>query len=364
MATYNILRTKRIKSRSNITQAARHNLRLRWQKNIDTNRSHLNRVYVNALDVDIKNASSLQEQLTDYYKNLGVKEKVNNVPMMEFVISASPAFFEGKSKKQIDEWANQQVEFMKHEFGDQVKFAILHLDEKTPHFHFMISTEIKSVKKYRNQKGDFHKETWSLNAKRYDREFLKALHDRHAIWNKKFGLVRGVRGSQKAHSELKEFYNMVDKAMNTNYEQTIERIINDLESGWFSGKVPFSEIRKKFKPMMNTLLKSNEALKKMFSHDLKLLGKRLYKQKKAQEEKQLDLERQEKELNARREAYAEAINSKGVDLNLIQAYDKKVSDLLDENEHLKAQNDALQALVTPKPTPSSQNTKKTSKNAI
>ena len=44
-------------------------------------------------------------------------------------------------RPQVDEWAQKQLEFMKTEFGENVKVAVLHLDEKTPHLHFLLSTE-------------------------------------------------------------------------------------------------------------------------------------------------------------------------------------------------------------------------------
>lgn len=107
---------------------------------------------------------------------------------------------------QVDEWAKSQLEFMKTEFGDNVKVAILHLDEKTPHLHFLLSTAKRSVKSYKNQHGQFSKETVSLNANRWDPDFLKGLHDRHAQHNQHYGLKRGEPGSKAVHKPVKEHY--------------------------------------------------------------------------------------------------------------------------------------------------------------
>ena len=130
----------------------------------------------------------------------------NNVLLLEFVVSASPEFFKSPNIDEVKQWANSQVEFFKKEFGEQVKHAVLHLDEKTPHIHFLISTEQKTTKRYKNQFGEFHKETYSLNAKRYNKAFLIELHTRHAEHNKPYGLKRGERGSFRKHKPLKEFY--------------------------------------------------------------------------------------------------------------------------------------------------------------
>lgn len=324
----NILRTAKVKTRKQLTDSAEHNFRLREQANIDSSRSHLNQVLVNSLDVDLKKASSLNEKLTSYYKELGVKEKKDNVLMMEFVISASPDFFEGKSKKQIEDWASNQVSFMKNEFKDNVKLAVLHLDEKTPHLHFMVSTEHKTVKKYKNQKGEFHKETVSLCARRFNREFLKVLHDRHAIWNKKFGLKRGVKGSMRKHRSLKEFYSLVDKALSSNYEKSIETTIESLQTSFLTNKVSIEEIREKFAPMLNGLLKQNKVLKEKFKIDIKDWAEDL-------KIKENELNTQLEDIKGRKELYIEAINEKQHDAALLKEQQTEIKSLKTEVERLR-----------------------------
>ena len=89
----------------------------------------------------------------------------------EFIISASPEFFDGLSDEKVAIWAEHQLKFMKKEFGDNLQVAVLHLDEKTPHLHFLLSCEEKSLKRYKNQKGEFFREEYSLNAKRWGRIF-------------------------------------------------------------------------------------------------------------------------------------------------------------------------------------------------
>lgn len=319
----NILRTEKVKSRQQITEAAEHNFRIRTQNNIDSSRTHLNQILVNTLSVDTNIASDLQKKLSDYYTSLGVKEKSDNVLMMEFIVSASPEFFSGKKMSEIKEWANHQVEFFKKEFGDQLKVAVLHLDEKTPHLHFMIGTEMKSVKKYKNRYGVSEKETWSLNAKRYDPEFLTGLHDRHAQWNKKYGLKRGVKGSMRQHKSLKEFYRMVDKAMNADYENQIEKIIESMDTGMFSGKVSIEEVREKFAPLINKTLKQNKALREKYKLELKEWAVAL-------SEREKDLDSAMADTQSRKELYIEAINEKAHDAALLREQETEI-------QHLKKQ---------------------------
>jgi hypothetical protein len=338
----NILRTEKVKTRQKITQAAEHNFRIRTQSNIDDVRTHLNELYINSLNANVNNSSSLQEKLTEYYQSLGIKEKKDNVLMMEFVVSASPEFFEKMQIPKIKEWAKHQVEFFQKEFGEQVKIAILHLDEKTPHLHFMIGTEIESVKRYKNQKGEFFKKSWSLNAKRYDPEFLIGLHDRHALWNKKYGLKRGAKGSMRKHKTVKEFYAVIEKALNSDYSKEIENSIESLEKSFFSDKVSIEEIREKFKPTLNNLLKQNKALKAKFALDIK---------KWANDLSQLEdnLEKEKEDVAQRREVYSDAINRMNVDAKLIQELqleNKKMAKKLEKYEPVVKDFSALEGSKT------------------
>lgn len=204
-----ILRTKKIKTKVKINLAIAHNFRLRHQGNIDKSKTHLNVILINDFDANLSDRKDFQCKLQEYYDSLKIKQKIDNVLLMEFVVSASPEFFENQcnTEEKIAEWAKNQVEFFKNEYGSQLKLAVLHRDEKSPHIHFKISTELKSMKKYKNQLGEFHKETYSLNAKRYDPDYLIKLHDRFALANKKFGLIRGKRNSKKLHKPVKEYYN-------------------------------------------------------------------------------------------------------------------------------------------------------------
>lgn len=209
--SYNIMRTAKIKDRAAITSAASHNFRIRQQGNIDASRTHLNRVLWNPMKVDLRKADALQKAITGRYEALGAKERKNSVLAQEFVVSASPEFFEGLTPKQVDIWADHQLKFFQKEFGDNLQVGVLHLDEKTPHLHLMLSCEEKSLKRYKNQKGEFFKETYSLNAKRWGPDFLRDLHTRHAEHNSKLGLKRGKPSSGAVHKPVKDYYAELDK---------------------------------------------------------------------------------------------------------------------------------------------------------
>jgi hypothetical protein len=201
---YSITRGAKIKDRAKLTNMARHNFRLRTQSNIDAAKTPKNRIIVNKLGVDHRNADDLNTKLTAYYNGLGVKEKKGNVLMMEFIATASPEFFVGKSEEEINTWVKAQVDFFEGEFGNNLKLAIVHMDETSPHLHFAVSCEEKRQRRFKNRHGEGVKESYALNARRWDPAFFIGLQDRYAAHNSVFGLERGKRGSKAEHRDLME----------------------------------------------------------------------------------------------------------------------------------------------------------------
>jgi hypothetical protein len=60
----------------------------------------------------------------------------DSVRIVETLITASPEFFEGKSKQEIYAFFRHAVEFLRNELGeDRLISAVIHMDEKTPHMH-------------------------------------------------------------------------------------------------------------------------------------------------------------------------------------------------------------------------------------
>ena len=328
---YAILRTKKLKNRSHITQASEHNLRLRNQSNIDSGRSHLNKILFNPLGIDQNDASSFQKKLTEHYLSLGVKEKQNNSLAFESVATASPEFFKNKSELEINNWASDQIKFMKNEFGDQLKLAVLHLDEKTPHLHFFVSTEVESVKKYKNRYGICEKKTWSLNSEKINPEYLVELQTKFAQHNKKWGLIRGVKGSRLKHVPLKVFYKMVDRIMTASYKKKINEMIDRIEIS-VGERLSIDSIRDKIREQLTPYINSTTREKKFYREFTKIDFHKMQEELIA-DQKKLKLEREN--IIARKKIYAEAIN-KDVEQS------KEINNLMSENEKLRLQLLAIQ----------------------
>jgi hypothetical protein len=323
---YNILRVndKKFKDKGHITQAVNHNLRLHidehLKERIYPEKSKQNKLVFNPLGFNaINGGSDFQEKLFKHYEDLGIKAKKDNVYMLEFIISASPEFFETSTPQTIAAWEASQLEFLKEQFGDNLKLVVEHNDESTKHYHAFVSTEIKSVKKYKNQKGEFFKETWSLNAKRFDPEFLVKLHDAHAAKNDRFGLLRGVEGSTAEHVTLKDYTKRLNRVLSRNYGE----MIADKLDRFFAvksnmlGYIATDKAKKVLVPFL-TELKSDLECLKFHIKDKKKRNKLL-------EEEAKRLKSKEKQMDKLLDDATQALKSKNL----------KIDDLIAENEVLK-----------------------------
>ncbi|EJU20402.1 plasmid recombination enzyme [Peptoanaerobacter stomatis] len=66
----------------------------------------------------------------------GCKTRKDSTMFVDTLITASPEFFEGRSRKDIQAYFSEAVAFMERKIGKGNIFsAVVHMDEKTPHLH-------------------------------------------------------------------------------------------------------------------------------------------------------------------------------------------------------------------------------------
>lgn len=297
---YAILRTRKLKTPQAITQSHQHNMRLKsWgMGNVDSSRSHQNRVLVNDLNLNLTEPASLRKGISDFYAENKVSQKNNSVPLMEFVLTASPGFFQKADGKLKNQWIKEQISFLRQEFGEQLKFAVLHLDETTPHIHAIVSTEQKTVKNYKNRDPktgeirSYPKESWSLNVKRYNPSYLVDLQTRYAEHNKQFGLIRGQKRSSTPHVPLKAFYGMVENAMSLKGSASqFDQVLDSMEIPFgarFSQQKIKHAVRQGIAPIVEKLDGDRRRLAKQ-SRFKYMNMKRLAMKKEAQADKKIEL---------------------------------------------------------------------------
>lgn len=188
MSNFAILRTKKLKSFTKISMAAKHNSREAHAENADPDGQH----------ELLAGSNNPGQRLTELLEKGGIKPRKNAVLAIEYVVTFSP---EMKNKIDVKEWAEANLKFMKQEHKPgSILQAELHLDESTPHIHFVIVPLIK-----KEVRG---KEQWRLSARDYlgGRDKMLGLQDRYAKAMQPFGLERGIRGSKSHHKEVKKYY--------------------------------------------------------------------------------------------------------------------------------------------------------------
>ena len=261
--TYAILRTVKI---TDVNKTIGHNIRTNFiGSNVDKNRSHKNKILIDELGFSNNKLKSSEEILIDYYEKKGVKLRKNSVKAMEFLLTASPEFFENSTVETQRIWVENQIEFAKKEWGKNLKFAVLHVDETTPHIHLVVSTEETKIHTYKNKHGSFQKEKTSLNASKFDPDYLRKLQTKFAKANEKFNLKRGVVGSKATHKELKVFRKElieINKKNDLIAEKLQEKILLELQKNTsFVGVLTPSKVVKIIQPIIFNIFKKYNLMK-------------------------------------------------------------------------------------------------------
>lgn len=120
--------------------------------------------------------------------------KDNENPYTRIVISASPELFEDTKKSK--EWINNSLGFLRETWGDGFVYAVLHMDETTPHIHAVV-VPIVETKRGLISSHHTHPATKGLNS---FARLRKTASDR-------LGLEYGEQGNKpqtKAEREAKE----------------------------------------------------------------------------------------------------------------------------------------------------------------
>ena len=96
---------------------------------IDKSRSHLN---FHLLEPERKYRAEAERQI----KDAGCRTRSDSVRLVEALVTATPEFFKGKKKADIEAYFQEALDFIrKHQDQKTIISAVVHMDEKTPHMH-------------------------------------------------------------------------------------------------------------------------------------------------------------------------------------------------------------------------------------
>ena len=182
--------------------------------NVDPTRTHLNRELIK-LPEGVKECD---EAISYRIKLAGIKRKITSDQVRAIRVMLSGTHEDMMNIQQtghIGEWCNDSLQWLYKTFGQEnVVSAILHMDETTPHIHATLVPIVKGERRKAKKEKEEGKRTYRKkgDAARLcaddvlNREKLIAYHDDYAKVMGKYGLQRGVRGSEARHISTAQYY--------------------------------------------------------------------------------------------------------------------------------------------------------------
>lgn len=85
-------------------------------------------------NVTLKESSNWLQDINKEIQAAGAKARSNSVLALDTIYTASPAFFQGKTNQQNDDFFKDCLQFHQEHFGHIIS-AVIHYDETTPHLH-------------------------------------------------------------------------------------------------------------------------------------------------------------------------------------------------------------------------------------
>ena len=196
------------------TGASDHIERKTIPKNAAPTRTHLNRELVEFPD----GVSDRTEAISHRIRTAGIKRKItpDQVRAIRIVLSGTHEdMMKLQDEGRLDEWCGDNLQWLYHTFGkENTVSAVLHMDEHTPHIHATVVPIVtgerrKANKKQADGKRSYRKKVNTVRLCADDvltREKLVVYHDSYARVMGKYGLQRGVRGSEARHTTTAQYY--------------------------------------------------------------------------------------------------------------------------------------------------------------
>jgi len=174
-------------------------------ENVDSTKSYENRILIGD--------SNIYNNLDLFIKDCNIRK--DSSICRDGILTSSPEFFKGLGKADFEKWLVLNVEWLEKTFSDNILYCVLHMDESTPHLHFVTSMT------YTNERG------------------IRLMSDRHYFGSKKKmsdlqtnyaehmqstfkGLSRGLKGSTANHVSIKQYYQLCAEKLD---EKNIESIM-------------------------------------------------------------------------------------------------------------------------------------------
>ena len=286
------------KAKGNDSAMSAHIERTIHPKNADASRSHLNKELI-VYPESIKNRTSAIQYRLD---NAHLKRKIgtNQVRAIRVLLSGTHEVMKTiEENKQLNNWCNDNLNWIKETFGEEnLVSAVLHMDEKTPHIHATIVPIVTGERRKANDSQTYKKKNLNNNRLCADdimaRNKLKHYQNTYATAMAKYGLRRGIEGSEAKHISTAEYYRnlhlqnqQLEQEKNNKQSElkSIEKNISSkkvIES--FTNALTGSKTKRleqeneQMKSKLNTINTSNDREKKKLQESVSKLENTLEKQ--------------------------------------------------------------------------------------
>ena len=184
-------------------------------KNADEIRTHLNRELVQFPE----GVNNRTEAIAHRIGNAGIKRKIadNQVRAIRVLLTGTN---EDMKRMEADgtlgNWCDDNLKWLRETFGkDNVVSAVLHMDEQTPHLHATVIPIVTGERRKAKQEQQDGKKKYRKKNPQATRlcaddvmtqKNLKHFQDTYAEAMSKYGLKRGVDGSEARHISTAQYY--------------------------------------------------------------------------------------------------------------------------------------------------------------
>ena len=204
-------------------------------KNADPTRTHLNRELIQFPDGVTNRTQAIQHRLD----TAGLKRKIanNQVRAIRILLTGTHEdMMQIEKNGKLDDWCQENIDWLRKTYGsDNVVSVVLHMDESTPHLHAtvvpIVQTERQRKKKEQEIKRTYRKKAPAprlcaddvmsrANLKRYQNTYAEAMQ--------KYGLQRGIEGSEAQHISTHEYYRSL-MAQGKDIQEDVEALLKQKE---------------------------------------------------------------------------------------------------------------------------------------
>lgn len=189
MSNFAIMRSAKLKGMGAVAASLGHAYRERETPNAEEERTPDNEQLV---------SGSVNEAMGKLRANLPEKRRKDAVLAVEYVMTASPEWWQQASQEQQKAFVKQSMDWLKAQYGEKnVIAAVVHNDETSPHVSAFVTPITKDGR---------------LSAKEFIGNRAKMKRDQTTFADavKDLGLERGLEGSRARHTSIRQYYARVN----------------------------------------------------------------------------------------------------------------------------------------------------------